>query len=166
MYDAWIIFYRDRKRKKFVNESGKERSKKIKTESGTYIAASFKSNSYREWMDKHRIEGALTPGTDDPSGSGDAPGNHRGGGHNMRGRGGGRGRGRGGGRGRGRVDSEERGGGPFNRAGKRGGRGVAGLRTRSEILKKRRTQDRQQSRRGKKSRGGAQATSGSRKRTQ
>ena len=37
---------RDRKRKKFVGESGKEGQKRVKTESGTWIAASYKSNAY------------------------------------------------------------------------------------------------------------------------
>lgn len=37
---------RDRKRKKFVGESEKEGRKKVKTESGTWIAASYKSNAY------------------------------------------------------------------------------------------------------------------------
>ena len=49
---------RDRKRKKFVGESEKEapRKKRIKTESGQWIQASFKSNAYREWKEKHKIE--------------------------------------------------------------------------------------------------------------
>ena len=52
---------RDRKRKKFVGESEKEALKKrrIKTESGQWIRASFKSNAYKEWKDKHKIEAPL-----------------------------------------------------------------------------------------------------------
>ena len=38
---------RDRKKKKFVRESGRdEGKKKVKTESGTWISASYKSNLY------------------------------------------------------------------------------------------------------------------------
>lgn len=37
---------RDRKRKKFVSTTEGSRPKKIKTESGIYISASYKSNLY------------------------------------------------------------------------------------------------------------------------
>ena len=40
-----LILCRDRKRKKFVSTEG-SRPKKIKTESGIYISASYKSNLY------------------------------------------------------------------------------------------------------------------------
>lgn len=49
----------DRKRKKYVGEMGKEGAKKIKTESGRKIAASYKSNIYQQWRDKHKIVGGL-----------------------------------------------------------------------------------------------------------
>lgn len=52
--------YRDRKRKKFVGDSSTEKQKKIKTESGHYIRASYKSSAYRDWRDKHKIETPLT----------------------------------------------------------------------------------------------------------
>lgn len=51
---------RDRKRKKFVGDSGTEKQKKIKTESGHYIKASYKSSAYRDWRDKHKIDAPLT----------------------------------------------------------------------------------------------------------
>lgn len=51
---------RDRKRKKFVGDSSAEKQKKIKTESGHYIKASYKSSAYRDWRDKHKIETPLT----------------------------------------------------------------------------------------------------------
>lgn len=54
------IHYRDRKRKKFVGDSGAEKQKKIKTESGHLIKASYKSSAYRDWRDKHKIETPLT----------------------------------------------------------------------------------------------------------
>ena len=40
-------YFRDRKRKRFVGTSGQDpKKKKIKTESGTWIPASYKSNAY------------------------------------------------------------------------------------------------------------------------
>ena len=53
------ICCRDRKRKKFVGETGKEGRKKIKTESGGWISSSYKTNAYQEWMEQHKIEGTL-----------------------------------------------------------------------------------------------------------
>jgi ATP-dependent RNA helicase DDX54/DBP10 len=51
-------YHRDRKRKKFVGESEKDapRKKRIKTESGHWIQASFKSNAYKEWKERHRVD--------------------------------------------------------------------------------------------------------------
>jgi len=41
----------DRKKKKFVSVQGQmEKTKKIKTESGAYIQASYKSNLYAKWL--------------------------------------------------------------------------------------------------------------------
>lgn len=41
----------DRKKKKFVSvQSTLDKSKKIKTESGNYINASYKSNLYAKWL--------------------------------------------------------------------------------------------------------------------
>ncbi|XP_078083148.1 ATP-dependent RNA helicase DDX54 [Mustelus asterias] len=45
----------DRKKKRFVRDTGKE-SKKIKTESGRYINASYKKNLYEEWKKKYKID--------------------------------------------------------------------------------------------------------------
>uniref|UniRef100_A0A2C9KH82 RNA helicase n=1 Tax=Biomphalaria glabrata TaxID=6526 RepID=A0A2C9KH82_BIOGL len=39
----------DRKKKKFVTDSGDQQKKRIKTESGNWISASYKSNAYNEW---------------------------------------------------------------------------------------------------------------------
>ena len=40
-----LLHYRDRKKKKFINESGRDNVKKrVLTESGTWIKASYKSN--------------------------------------------------------------------------------------------------------------------------
>ncbi len=49
---------RDRKRKKFVGPSSEEqkKSKRIKTESGQWIKASYKSDVYQKWKHKHKIE--------------------------------------------------------------------------------------------------------------
>lgn len=42
-----------------MGESGQEapRNKRIKTESGHWIRASYKSSAYKEWKDKHKISG-------------------------------------------------------------------------------------------------------------
>eukprot|EP00794_Sanderia_malayensis_P012048 gene12048-13291_t len=45
----------DRKRKKFVGPSDGKSSKKIKTESGTWINASYKTNKYEDWMQRSHI---------------------------------------------------------------------------------------------------------------
>ncbi|XP_078410204.1 ATP-dependent RNA helicase DDX54 isoform X2 [Cetorhinus maximus] len=45
----------DRKKKRFVRDTGKE-NKKIKTESGRYINASYKKNIYEEWKKKYKID--------------------------------------------------------------------------------------------------------------
>ena len=45
----------DRKKKKFVSvQSTLEKSKKIKTESGNYINASYKSNLYAKWLKNNK----------------------------------------------------------------------------------------------------------------
>lgn len=53
-----VVVLRDRKRKKFVGQSGQDtpRQKRIKTESGHWIRASYKSNAYREWKGRHNID--------------------------------------------------------------------------------------------------------------
>ncbi|XP_072921603.1 ATP-dependent RNA helicase DDX54 [Hemitrygon akajei] len=45
----------DRKRKRFIRDTGKQ-NKKIKTESGKYINASYKKNIYEEWKKKYKID--------------------------------------------------------------------------------------------------------------
>ncbi|GCB79366.1 hypothetical protein scyTo_0018743, partial [Scyliorhinus torazame] len=49
----------DRKKKRFVRVTGKE-SKKIKTESGRYINASYKKNIYEEWKKKYKIDDRIS----------------------------------------------------------------------------------------------------------
>ena len=48
--------FRDRKKKKFVGKEDKEKSKKIRTESGILIPASYKSDLYAKWKKRQRIE--------------------------------------------------------------------------------------------------------------
>lgn len=69
----------DRKKKRFIRDTGKQ-SKKIKTESGRYINASYKKNIYEEWKKKYKIDERLS---DDEAEN--EQGNHRG---NKRGHGG------------------------------------------------------------------------------
>ncbi|XP_074656567.1 ATP-dependent RNA helicase DDX54-like [Tubulanus polymorphus] len=45
----------DRKKKKFVGVENQGNKKKIKTESGAWIPASYKSNSYKQWVAKTKI---------------------------------------------------------------------------------------------------------------
>ncbi|XP_067861828.1 ATP-dependent RNA helicase DDX54 [Heptranchias perlo] len=45
----------DRKKKRFVRDTGKE-NKKIMTESGRYISASYKKNIYEEWKKKYKVD--------------------------------------------------------------------------------------------------------------
>ena len=46
---------RDRKRKKFVGDGGTQ-PKRIKTESGQWIKASYKTSAYQEWRERHKID--------------------------------------------------------------------------------------------------------------
>jgi hypothetical protein len=42
-----LLYFRDRKKKKFVNDGGLDQNKKkIRTESGALISASYKSSAY------------------------------------------------------------------------------------------------------------------------
>ena len=50
---------RDRKRKKFVGESGDSKTKKIRTESGALVKASYKTDAYQRWRDKYKIDAQL-----------------------------------------------------------------------------------------------------------
>eukprot|EP00731_Ephydatia_muelleri_P010952 Em0005g1538a len=49
----------DRKRKKFVGESGDSKTKKIRTESGALVKASYKTDAYQRWRDKYKIDAQL-----------------------------------------------------------------------------------------------------------
>nr|XP_054754482.1 LOW QUALITY PROTEIN: ATP-dependent RNA helicase DDX54-like [Lytechinus pictus] len=47
----------ERKKKKFVGDGGKDgKQKKIMTESGKYISASYKKNIYKEWLQKSKAD--------------------------------------------------------------------------------------------------------------
>nr|XP_008508463.1 PREDICTED: LOW QUALITY PROTEIN: ATP-dependent RNA helicase DDX54 [Equus przewalskii] len=46
----------DRKKKRFVGQSGQEDKKKIKTESGRYISSSCKRDLYQKWKQKQKID--------------------------------------------------------------------------------------------------------------
>ncbi|XP_053136337.1 ATP-dependent RNA helicase DDX54 [Hemicordylus capensis] len=46
----------DRKRKRFVGQTGQEDKKKIRTESGAYINSSYKSNLYEKWRKRNKID--------------------------------------------------------------------------------------------------------------
>ncbi len=55
----------DRKRKKYVLDHGHEsRRKKVKTESGALISASYKSNLYKDWLEKSKAKSAEESGSD------------------------------------------------------------------------------------------------------
>ena len=126
---------RDRKRKKFVGDSGAEKQKKIKTESGHYIKASYKSSAYRDWRDKHKIETPLTgiESEETVDFASSAPGVSASGG-----------------RGPSRFSSKLRNCSSVS-GGKRGGKGkstrVGDLKSKSEILKKRSIKQAQERRR-------------------
>lgn len=49
----------DRKRKKFVGESGDVKTKKIRTESGAVVKASYKTDAYQKWREKYKIDAQL-----------------------------------------------------------------------------------------------------------
>ncbi|BFZ21614.1 hypothetical protein BsWGS_24653 [Bradybaena similaris] len=73
----------DRKRKKFVTEATDDvKKKKIKTESGNWISASYKSNAYQEW--RHRSKFLEREEQADSDGEG-RKGSGRPKGHNMSG---------------------------------------------------------------------------------
>lgn len=47
----------DRKKKKYVRENSEDpKKKKIRTESGAWISASYKSNAYKDWVKKSRTD--------------------------------------------------------------------------------------------------------------
>ena len=117
---------RDRKRKRFVGQTGSEaNSKKIKTESGRKISSSYKTHLYQQWRERHKID-SLTAGGEEGEGfQGGSEG------------------GRGGRRGRGKWRGGEKGA---------GGKGatVGDLKTSEQILRKRKKKTFQASRRSQK----------------
>ncbi|OXB76408.1 UNVERIFIED_CONTAM: hypothetical protein H355_014123 [Colinus virginianus] len=46
----------DRKKKRFVGQTGQEEKKKVRTESGRYISSSYKSDLYEKWKQKHKVD--------------------------------------------------------------------------------------------------------------
>ncbi|NXK97781.1 DDX54 helicase, partial [Formicarius rufipectus] len=46
----------DRKKKRFVGQTGQEDKKKVKTESGRYISSSYKNNLYEKWKQKYKVD--------------------------------------------------------------------------------------------------------------
>ncbi|XP_078467731.1 ATP-dependent RNA helicase DDX54-like [Lampetra planeri] len=127
----------DRKRKRFVRDSGnKDGKKKIKTESGQYISASYKTNFYAEWRKKNRIDDRVSESEDEEGGSG---GGRRGRGGAWRGVRGKRRDGRGGPPGRGgHPGASRRGGGGADKH----QRVRSELRNPDQILKARRKKER------------------------
>ena len=52
-----ICVFRDRKKKRFISSGNTEKAKKkIKTESGNWISASYKSDLYKKWKQKSKAE--------------------------------------------------------------------------------------------------------------
>ncbi|XP_022622744.1 ATP-dependent RNA helicase DDX54 [Seriola dumerili] len=128
----------DRKRKRFVTDTGKEdQRKKIRTDVGQVISKKNKKNFYEEWKKKYKVDDGGS-GSDGETGGGRGRG--RGGGRGGGGRGG---RKPGGGRGRGRLGPNFQ--SPVRPQQTAGGRGVRSeLKTRDQILKQRKKRDKQQ----------------------
>lgn len=68
MRQAKTIKKWDRKRKNFVGEDGNV--KKIRTESGIRIPASYRKNIYRDWLQRHKMD---VPGSEDREENGARP---------------------------------------------------------------------------------------------
>lgn len=51
-----LLIFRDRKLKKFVSDTGDVSKKKIRTEDGTYLPATYKSGRYEIWQKKQKIK--------------------------------------------------------------------------------------------------------------
>ena len=45
----------DRKRKRFVNADSESKSKKVKSESGQWINATYKSDNYKRWLERNKV---------------------------------------------------------------------------------------------------------------
>ncbi|XP_041915614.1 ATP-dependent RNA helicase DDX54 [Alosa sapidissima] len=116
----------DRKRKRFVRDTGKEdKKKKVRLENGQVVSAKKKKNFYEQWKKKNKMD-------DDDDGSDGETGRGRGGGGGqMGGRGGRRGR-----KGPGRGPA-----GPPNGGAPKGVRSE--LKSREQILKERKKQNKQ-----------------------
>lgn len=110
----------DRKRKRFVKDTGKEDKKKIKTESGQVISGKIKKNFYEEWKKKYKVDD-IGFGSDNETGGG---------------------RKGAGGRGRGRHGPSKSPGGPQQTP---GGRNIRSeLKSSQQILKQRKKKQKQQ----------------------
>ncbi|KAM8961328.1 ATP-dependent RNA helicase DDX54 [Pelodytes ibericus] len=107
----------DRKKKKFVGTGGQEDKKKIRTESGRLISSSYKKNIYEDWKKKYKIDDQDS----EEEGDRGAGGTHR--------------KGRGG-----RSGSR---GGPRKEAPGPHGKPRSELRSKQQILKQRKAQDKQ-----------------------
>lgn len=58
-------FCRDRKKKKFVNDDQSDpKKKKIKTESGAWISASYKTDLYKKWKEQNKTQDEDEDGED------------------------------------------------------------------------------------------------------
>lgn len=55
----------DRKKKKFVGEIEDIRAKKFKTESGNWISSSFKTDLFKRWKEKNKIDTTNTVSFED-----------------------------------------------------------------------------------------------------
>lgn len=110
----------DRKRKRFVRDTGKEDKKKIRTESGQVVSRKNKKNFYEEWKKKYKVD-EVGFGSDNETGGGRRPG----------------------GRGRGRHGPASKSpGGPQETS---GGRKIRSeLKTSQQILKQRKKKQKQQ----------------------
>lgn len=108
----------DRKKKRFVGQSGQEDKKKIKTESGRFISSSYKRDLYQKWKQKQKI--------DDRDSEEEGPSNQRGPGPR-----------RGGKRGRSQGSSQPR------ASSVPAGRMRSELKTKEQILKQRRQAQKQ-----------------------
>lgn len=61
-YIILFVFLRDRKKKKFINEE-EPKVKKIRTESGNWISASYKSGLYEKWQNKTKHKFKISTNT-------------------------------------------------------------------------------------------------------
>ena len=65
----------DRKKKKFVNDGGLDQNKKkIRTESGALISASYKSSAYADWKNRSKIDDRGDPDNDEEGNNSDQEG--------------------------------------------------------------------------------------------